>query len=196
MIGTMHRMMYRTLPPVARAATLALVFSIGAPAVAKKPKPAKPKPVAADVSAASLEAHNRERKKAGVPPLKWDGGLAKLASDWARHLCRGGKGLPSLQHRPQRENSPGENLWAGATSEATGYPVAEAVRRWAEEVRYYDGRSGTCKGGVCGHYTQLVWRDSTHVGCGVATCSAAGLTATVWACNYRPAGNIVGEKPF
>ena len=143
-----------------------------------------------------LAAHNAERKKVSVPPLKWDAALAKTATEWAHHLCRSGKKMPALQHRPRREGSPGENLWAGANSESSGYGIDEAVQRWAEEAKFYDGKSGQCQGGVCGHYTQLVWRDTTHVGCGTARCAASGMTATVWVCNYRPAGNFVGEKPF
>ncbi len=144
----------------------------------------------------ALAAHNKVRGTVGVPDLAWDSGLAKLAQQWARHLCRGGKQLPMLEHRKIRQGSPGENLWEGATSEAQAYSITEAVQRWAEEQKYFDKKSGQCRGGVCGHYTQLVWRGTTHVGCGVATCTASGMTATVWACNYSPAGNIIGERPY
>jgi pathogenesis-related protein 1 len=144
----------------------------------------------------ALAAHNRVRGKVGVPELSWDSDLAKLAQQWAHHLCRGGKQLPMLQHRKIHQGSPGENLWEGATSEAQAYSITEAVQRWEEEQKYFDKKTGECRGGVCGHYTQLVWRGTTHVGCGVATCSASGMTATVWACNYSPAGNIIGERPY
>lgn len=144
----------------------------------------------------ALESHNRERHRVGAGDLAWDPKLAGLAQEWARHLCRGGKSPPSLQHRPSTAGGPGENLWAGFTTEGVPFPIRDAVQSWAGERRYYDERSGRCKGGVCGHYTQLVWRDTKKVGCGVATCPAGAFTATVWTCNYSPAGNVVGEKPY
>lgn len=144
----------------------------------------------------ALESHNRERHRVGAGDLSWDPKLAGLAQDWARHLCRGGKSPPALQHRPSTAGGPGENLWAGFTTEGSRFPISDAVKSWAGERRYYDERSGRCKGGVCGHYTQLVWRGTKKVGCGVATCPAGAFTATVWTCNYSPAGNVVGEKPY
>lgn len=150
----------------------------------------------AAISQESVDAHNRARQKVGVPPLGWDAALARLAQDWAQRICRNGKGLGPLAHRPQKPGSPGENLWQGATTEAKTYAISEAVERWVEEQKFYDKKTGTCHGGVCGHYTQVVWRDTTHVGCGMATCPTGGMRATVWVCNYRPAGNLIGARPY
>lgn len=188
MISTMHRSLSSLLLGAGLGLVLLSASSFAGSGASRKP--------GGNLSSAAVEAHNRERSKAGVPPLKWDGALAKMADAWARKLCVRGKKFPSLNHRPRKPGVPGENLWAGATTEATGYSIDDAVKSWVEEVRYFDGKSGQCKGGVCGHYTQVVWRDTTHVGCGVATCPAAGMTATVWVCNYRPAGNVIGERPF
>lgn len=148
------------------------------------------------LAAESLAAHNRERRRLGVGDLAWDPQLAVLAEKWARHLCRGGKNPPPLQHRPPVAGGPGENLWEGLTTEAIQYPIGDAVQSWAGERKYYNQRSGQCQGGTCGHYTQLVWRATTQVGCGIATCPAGAFTATVWACNYFPAGNFVGERAY
>jgi pathogenesis-related protein 1 len=84
----------------------------------------------------------------------------------------------------------------GATTEAQAYPVDNAVSDWAGERRYFDARTGRCRGGECGHYTQVVWRGTTHVGCASAGCPTDGMNATVWVCNYRPAGNVIGERPY
>jgi hypothetical protein len=49
----------------------------------------------------------------------------------------------------------------------------------------------------CGHYTQVVWRTSTELGCGVASCKTQdGWNQDIWICNYGPAGNIGGQKPY
>jgi pathogenesis-related protein 1 len=50
----------------------------------------------------------------------------------------------------------------------------------------------------CGHYTQLVWRNTTQVGCGVADCAPDGLLTnrSIWVCNYSAAGNYIGQNPY
>lgn len=129
-----------------------------------------------------LAAHNAVRARAGVPPLAWSATLAAVAQEWANNLIAS----HAFYHRPG--NRYGENLYSlsgGATS------PAEVVATWAAEARGYDVRSNTCAG-VCGHYTQLVWRNTTTVGCGVATDSER----EVWVCDYNPPGNVVGYRPY
>ncbi len=144
----------------------------------------------------ALLAHNRERQAHNVPNLRWDPALARLAQDWANHLCQGGRGFSALEHRPQRQGGPGENLWAGFTSEAQTYPAQDAIKGWNDERKYYDARTGQCRVGECRHYTQVVWHSTTHVGCAVATCPSSGMHSTVWVCNYSPAGNLEGERAY
>lgn len=161
------------------------------------PRPSKAAPTSGPaLIAEALAAHNEVRKKVGVPALAWDEKLARFAHDWGRHLCRGGRQLPTLEHRQIHEGSPGENLWEGASTLPDPYSVTDAVKSWAGERKYYDTHANRCRGGVCGHYTQLVWRDTTHVGCAIATCGASGMVATIWVCNYSPGGNVIGERPY
>jgi len=52
---------------------------------------------------------------------------------------------------------------------------------------------------MCGHYTQVVWAKTRHVGCAIQDCSpltGAFSQGTYLVCNYGPAGNYVGQKPF
>lgn len=48
-----------------------------------------------------------------------------------------------------------------------------------------------------GHYSQVVWVDSTVIGCGIAKCAsgtlASGMDAYMSTCNYYPAGNVDTE---
>lgn len=133
-------------------------------------------------------AHNRVRAGLGIAPLTWSPALAEYARQWAEKLQRRGC---DLQHRPRKgpdAQRHGENLYGSTGHSPT---AAEVVETWAAEVRDYDPRSNTCKG-VCGHYTQVVWRKSQRLGCAMAACGET----EVWVCNYDPPGNFLGERPY
>ncbi len=139
-----------------------------------------------------VAAHNAVRAQVGVPPIAYSTQVAASAQAWADHLkstnhCR-------LTHS---SGSNGENLyWAGAWSNGPAQDIhsADPVNAWAAEKKDYTASTNTCAAGkVCGHYTQLVWKNSTQVGCGVAMCSD---NTQVWVCQYAPAGNWVGQKPY
>jgi pathogenesis-related protein 1 len=137
---------------------------------------------AQSIADSMLAAHNSIRRSVGVPRLVWSERLANFAQEWADHLAT---------HRQffHRRNSPyGENLFeiTGASASPT-----EVVNDWASESRNYQYRSNACRG-VCGHYTQIVWRDTQRVGCAAAR---RGRTE-VWVCNYDPPGNFVGRRPY
>lgn len=137
---------------------------------------------AAGFACAMLESHNAVRAQVGVPPLQWSETLARHARQWAQALLRAGE----FRHRP---DSPyGENLFMITGASAA---PADVVRDWASESRYYDARAGRCRA-ECGHFTQIVWRATTGLGCGVAR----GRGREIWVCNYDPPGNVVGERPF
>ena len=129
-----------------------------------------------------LSAHNAIRSRVGLPPLLWSDNLAKFARDWANTLLA----RQQFSHRP---NSPyGENLFEIVGDVAT---PQEVVGDWASEARDYDHRSNRCHG-QCGHYTQIVWRNTKSVGCAVAR----GAKREIWVCNYDPPGNYVGRRPY
>lgn len=128
-------------------------------------------------------AHNRARAELGVPALTWSSELAAVAEDWARRLAADGCGL---QHRS--DGRYGENLYAVYGTSAS---PQEVVDSWVSEAADYNYKKNRCKG-VCGHYTQVVWRASQRLGCASARCSEG----EVWVCNYDPPGNFVGERPY
>jgi len=144
-----------------------------------------------------LAAHNAVRARSlpgsaeALPPLKWSSEAEKVAAAWAEKCV--------FEHNPGRGRM-GENLSAATMNMWT---TREVVLDWASEEEDYDYASNTCAPGkVCGHYTQLVWRETTHVGCVVRVCSknspwgAEVPTWKLWVCNYTPPGNIEGEKPY
>ena len=138
-----------------------------------------------------LAAQNRERAAYGVEPLAWDANLARSAQEWADHLAATG----GFAHAPKDMRAPqGENLWAGTRGR---YALEDMVDAWAREKRFFKpapipSASTTGRFADVGHYTQLMWRDTRHVGCALAT----GQREDVLVCRYSEAGNWVGEKPF
>lgn len=136
------------------------------------------------------DRHNFWRKKVGTAPLSWSPTLAAFAQAWAKELARRGC---EMEHRPdggQWDGSKyGENIY---WSSGMKNQPADVVDSWAGEIEFYDHSTGKCKGGVCGHYTQVVWKNTTQVGCGMARCG----DQEIWVCNYSPPGNYVGQKPY
>lgn len=70
-----------------------------------------------------------------------------------------------------------------------------AVQLWLDERDEYNPASPQYS-----HWTQVVWKGSKEVGCAVASCPAANFfgagasgTALFYACEYRPAGNVIGQ---
>jgi uncharacterized protein YkwD len=164
----------------------------------KAPAPARPSlPAPKDFERDMVAAHNRARAQAKptprppLPPLTWSEEAAKKAAAWAKE-CR-------FEHNPNRGEF-GENL-AAATPGAWTTP--DVVKSWADEAVDYDYAKKTCrKGKVCGHYTQVVWRTTTAVGCATVMCNknspfgAQFPTWQNWVCNYTPPGNYVGQRPY
>ncbi|HTI80559.1 MAG TPA: CAP domain-containing protein [Acetobacteraceae bacterium] len=152
------------------------------------PSPYQPEPPTSQPAPASalaqemLDRHNAVRARVGVPPLSWSDSLAQTAQDWADYLIA----TNALFHSP--DNRYGENLYG--ISGGTASP-SDVVSFWAQEAAGYDIRRDTCRG-VCGHYTQLVWRNTRELGCAAATNAAR----QVWVCEYSPPGNIVGFRPY
>lgn len=143
-------------------------------------------------SAASrlLAAHNLERLRMGVAPLRWDPSLAAAAASYGPVLARLGR----LKHSP-RANRPGqlENLWMGTRG---AFRPEQMVGNWIAEKAYfrpgatfpYVSRTGNWSD--VAHYTQVVWRGTTHVGCAIYPSGRWDYLI----CRYSPPGNIDGRR--
>ena len=129
-----------------------------------------------------LAAHNVYRTRVGSPPLAWSNDLAARAQQWATTLID--RGL----YAPRRDGHFGENLFEISGGNANPSRVVSA---WMSEEANYDHATNSCKA-RCGHYTQVIWRTTRLVGCGVAR----NAKREVWVCDYDPHGNTIGERPY
>jgi len=139
-----------------------------------------------------LAAHNAERATLDLAPLTWSQALATNAAIWADVLALTGR----FEHsRNEERPGEGENLWRGT---ANAYSPGEMVHGWSEEKAYFrDGlfpqvQDTPQDSHVVGHYTQMIWKSTTAVGCALAV----GGGWDVLVCRYSPAGNIIGEAPY
>lgn len=126
---------------------------------------------------ALLNAHNAYRAKHCVPGLTWSSQLAAEAQQWADACPSNG-----FKHSPgawQGENGYGENLSWGTNQSAQG-----AVDNWYREISQYNFGAPAYSNAV-GHFTQLIWRNSKQLGCGMSICNGMQY----WVCRYSPTGN-------
>lgn len=163
-----------------------------------------------------VAGHNRVRSYGGVPMAFWSEGLAKMAQDRVEVLVKD-KGCV-IQHSPSEDRFYeagfeyiGENLYKVVGMTPTGVDVADA---WYAELDEYNyGRVGDkCTRSRCqanswwnsasappctiGHFTQMMWHESRHIGCGLKKCPDEAKTTYIAVCNYGDGGNLVGELPF
>lgn len=134
---------------------------------------------------ALLERHNHYRSELGVAPLQWSDELAEYAQNWANKLAKS----CDMYHSKGKF---GENIyWTSGTA-----TPAEVVDFWATEEQYFNHRNPVYKSGKgrkYGHYSQMIWRNTTHMGGAMQKCKHGG---EIWVCNYNPHGNVIGEKAY
>ncbi len=131
-----------------------------------------------------IDAHNKWRSEVGVPPLVWSNDLENYAGEWA---IENGKKNCKMQHRSETDY--GENLY---WSSGLKFNPKAVVDSWGSEKDDYHGEVVGKSNAVVGHYTQIVWRTTTEVGCAAFQCGSALLVV----CNYSPAGNWMGQHPY
>jgi hypothetical protein len=148
-----------------------------------------------------LDIHNRERALVGFPTLKWSDSLAAEAQRWADYL--GTLGIvcgPQGCQPPAPHGASNENIALGYVfpAEFGRTSPAEYAQRWADEKVQYN--AGQRSGLGIGHYTAMVWKSTSEVGCGffagaVPNELGVGGGTDFLVCRYNPPGNIASQAP-
>ena len=127
----------------------------------------------------TLQVHNQFRRQHHAPDLVWDDSLADYAKAYV------GKCIFAHSSPPY-----GENLAMGSPS------IRAAVGAWYSEKNLYSySRPGFSH--ATGHFTQVIWKSTTKVGCAYAACNGKnGTYGKYWICEYSPAGNVINDGYF
>ena len=161
---------------------------------------------------AALAKHNEYRALHDAPPLQLDNGLNASAQAYAEEIAQRSEGgsaeRPYFQHSKNRSGV-GENLnYDATTSEIpSALAVAEnAVKEWYIEIDDYDfNNPGKQKPGrqdkMIGHFTQVVWKKTSKVGCGAAAANVvfgdgSKGTGVFTVCQYSPQGNVTQNGEY
>ncbi|KAF0298534.1 Venom allergen 5 [Amphibalanus amphitrite] len=170
-------------------------------------------PVAANsVSAADqaeiLQAHNDLRRAVkngdyssyglpaakSIPDLAWNSSLAAVAQRWANQ-CQ-------TEHDECR-NMPGmfvgQNLaWSG--NRAKDWRQQVAVQWFSTELQYVQSTLNNLRyrGGGAIHLTQVIWAQTTQVGCAYMESTPPGYPykKRIYFCNYGPRGNMHNQNVY
>lgn len=144
---------------------------------------------------AVLDQHNVYRCLHNVPNLVWDSEVAANAQAWAD------KGL--FDHSPENQrvingSQCGESLYWGEPvavgSDAVGvwYSEIESTSPYGLAKSILDTKDSV-KHRQVGHYTQVVWKSTTKVGCGKGRAAIQSKSGDLWVCQYCSSGNVVGQ---
>jgi len=192
--------MARVRPLAALAAASLALHGCGDVGKTASPSPpAEPPPAgfAAEITSAQNAVRTDPSTVRGSPapspalaPFGWSASAAATAQAWADGC--------TYQHNAGRGQL-GENI--AATSPAGAYTATLVAQLWASEAPFYDYATNACAAGQqCGHYTQIVWRSTTAVGCAMRSCTVNSPFGSgswdFWVCDYAPPGNWVGERPY
>lgn len=130
-----------------------------------------------------LNLHNNFRRQYGANALSWDNNLASFARSYAS----------KCQFKHSGTKGQGENLAAGG---GAGWDVPKLFKMWSDEASKYNYNNPVFTSDA-GHFTQVVWKGTTKLGCAVVDCADGtifkGFKSRYLVCEYTAPGNYAGQ---
>jgi hypothetical protein len=136
----------------------------------------------------------------------WSDSLAAGAQAWADYQARTGDWCHATD--AEKGGSYGESLskengyWFGTAIPQGSSSTESLLEGWVSEKTQYNGEPVDSTNYLrFGHYTQMVWRGTTQIGCATAITQegvplgAVGETVYL-VCRYSPAGNQLGQAVY
>lgn len=121
--------------------------------------------------------------------MTWSQTLADAAQKWGSRCV--------FAHSQGAVGPYGENIAAAAGYGYHPNIVQGAIEPWDAEAKDYDPSNP-----VYSHFTQVVWKATTELGCAEITCPAGSIfdasygPALFWVCEYNPPGNVYPASNF
>ena len=153
-----------------------------------------PSSISSDYQQGILDSHNIHRANHSASNLAWDDHLAGIAAQiaqscvYAHDTATGGGGY-------------GQNIGAG--SPPSDIPAMISNLMYNDEIIYYPGYGGEpdmSNFEKWGHFSQIVWKSTTTVGCATQYCpgglanTGSDVSPYFTVCNYGPAGKYTAPK--
>ena len=146
-------------------------------------------PLSFSAKAIFAREHNAARCRKSLPSLAWSQAVADSAATWAG-VCN----FAQSKQAGVSNGGRGENVYAASLHEAPETAAAAALEKFNAEEVHWSCAKNSCSG-VCEHYTQVVWENTSAFGCAVAHCNASNPFATdlygpgwtLVVCQYDPA---------
>lgn len=143
-----------------------------------------------------IHHHNIHRANHSAPDLTWSDSLASTAQKIGESC--------NYAHDTEMDGGGyGQNIAAGVKADNVSAVITELF--YNGEVGLFEGQYGKDSPDMSafhewGHFSQIVWKATTEVGCATVDCSSQGLSNTggnvpayFTVCNYKSAGNYAGE---
>lgn len=128
---------------------------------------------------------NVHRAKHGVKPLIWSDTIAQFSQSWANNLLSSNRFAHS-----------GNQLYSENLASFNGYKLdmmgllKKSIDMWYAEISLYDFTKGGFSSAT-GHFTALVWKNSSAFGMGYAINTSTNSVIITW--NASPPGNVLGQ---
>ncbi|KAL4779116.1 CAP domain-containing protein [Aspergillus varians] len=141
-----------------------------------------------------LFSHNVHRANHSSTDLSWSSDLQASAQTLAARCV--------YEHDTSINGGGyGQNIGYGTSADEVAVMISNLM--YNDEMGYFENLYGQANPDMSlfekwGHFSQIVWKGTTHVGCATVSCDSLGnvdaaLAVPFTVCNYSPPGNYDGE---